>query len=745
MLLISASSEVQGLIVSEDRDIKPRAVIDLIDPDLIVGAVTSSGEMAYSRTDQLHDKVLLANKYMTTEFNRTVLDGTFGGFPEDAASVANEIGVVLDELSDENGEFSGLPYVEMAISGVGVLQAMSVVFPGNYADGYGVDFGIEIYSGVTLAYSESVTDNAAFTVQFDGFTVYTPTSIKIIFSKWSLPGRYPRVTEILPGSYEDWDGQTIYSLDVQQNADFSCMSLPYGTASLEIYNENNRFDPRNKDGMFASLEDRQSIACYTAVKLADETYEYIPNGVFYMLPDGWGTNKNGLTFAFKMVDIVGLIRDRKFDPTNVTSLTTCEDWIAEIISQLGSSFEGKYSVDSSIASETVTCAVADVENVTCGNLLRWICMYVGAYPRADAESGYLIVEPVSTDVVGEITEDNQYEYPTQSANNDVAAITFRLNDGSLTSYTITGTTTASSKTLSIANPFVTSSAIADTVARRIINYYGGQIFSVTSRGNPALEIGDMSVLGLGLNAFAAGRIQKQQLKIDSKGVMSKCKSTILQATGDTVYKTYVILTEDGDFEVPAGVTALNIVLVGGGDAGTDGEDGVYDSEHGLSSSGAPGDGGLGGKVYIATISVTPLDTLSAVIGTGGTAPGGSGTETTFAGHTSASGDRLNGWSDFTLGNVYGKDGADGKADQSTAIDGAEGTENTGNGGGGGSGGMAAIVGEITTTYPTIIGLDGRVIMPETTLISYYKIAGPFDGGLGADGGGGVVIISYEAV
>lgn len=757
--MISASEEVQYILTSDSRTIRPRAVIDLIDPDLAVGAITSSGELSYSRQDQLHDKILIANKYATTEFNRMALDGSFNAFPENAAAITNEVGVTLDELSGDDGTFTGTPYVQVAISGVGTLQTASVVFPGNYYDGYATDFTLEIYSGVTLAYAETVEDNEDFRVDFSGFTVFSPTLIKVIITAWSLPGRYPRITEILPGSFEDWDGSSIYQVDILQQADFSCMSLPYGTATLEIYNEGNRFDPRNRDGIFASLEDRQSVALYTAVVLPDGTFEYIPAGVFYITPEGWYQNRSGLTFVFQMTDIIGLLRDRKFALSG-SPPATCEGWIAAIVAQLGPAFSDKYEVDESVASIAMTCAAGDLENVTCGDLLRWVCMYVGAYPRSCAYADCLVVEPVYADVVGGISGGELNEYPQQTANDDVSTVNFRLNDGTNTVYSRTGTRTSSSKTLSIANPFVTTTSLADTVTQNVIKYYGGQLFSMVGNGNPLLEIGDMVMLDLGANAFAAGRLQKQQIKILSDGTMRSLKSTVMQATGDTEKKIYAVLTEDGNWTVPAGVTAIDIVLVGGGDAGTDGEDATagYSGNTAWSVSGAPGAGGAGGKIFVAKITVTPGAALSATIGAGGVAPGGAGGDTTFAGYSSADGESLGGYADFANGVVYGKDGLQGKLDIPTPIDGIAGTANTGNGGGGGSGGMSAIIASATrnVTYIVEPGKFGtgyyhgrktyystKPVTATASVTESYIVGGPFPGGDGADGGSGAVVIGYE--
>ena len=46
-------------------------------------------------------------------------------------------------------------------------------------------------------------------------------------------------------------------------------------------NQNRRFDPRTKDGIFLMLEDRQGIELYMGPLLPDGTVDYKPLGTFF--------------------------------------------------------------------------------------------------------------------------------------------------------------------------------------------------------------------------------------------------------------------------------------------------------------------------------------------------------------------------------------------------------------------------------------------------------------------------------
>lgn len=154
----------------------------------------------------------------------------------------------------------------------------------------------------------------------------------------------------------------------------------------------------------------------------------------------------------------------------------------------------------------------------------------------------------------------------------------------------------------------------------------------------------------------------------------------------------VVLTGSGSFVVPAGVTTLTVVLIGGGGggaAGADGTDGAWEftgyafrgypdlpplgqdingvfGERGL--GGAAGIGGEGGKVLRATITVTPGSSITFACGAGGAGAaaggdqetrGADGTHTVFGAYNSDNGDAIP-YAD-PGGATYGGDGAAGVA------------------------------------------------------------------------------------
>jgi hypothetical protein len=105
------------------------------------------------------------------------------------------------------------------------------------------------------------------------------------------------------------------------------------------------------------------------------------------------------------------------------------------------------------------------------------------------------------------------------------------------------------------------------------------------------------------------------------------------AASKTMFRT--TLTSGTSWTVPAGVTYVNVTLLGGGGGGGGGynQSGAYFIN---------GHQGLGGQVISSTLSTTPGASIAYAIGAGGSAGsstvnGSAGGTTTFTGATSAGG------------------------------------------------------------------------------------------------------------
>ncbi len=629
--MIKSGQAYHAAITGDARRVLLRAVIDIISPDIVFGAGETSGHIPWSNLEQIHDKVFgNPTKYATLERDRWALDGTWDLLPDDPTQTVGQMGYIGNVLSGADGTFATPPWVELKFSGVSVLQACSVYFPGNAYDGVPEDFTVEVKQGGTAYHTRTYTGNTASTVSLEGFTVNNPDAIRVTVTKWSRPSRRMRVVEIVPGVYETWNGGMIAEFNVKQQGNVAATALPYGTCTLKMDNLSRRFEPRSKNGIFQSIEERQGIDVSLGVRLADGTDEYKRLGIFYQYSGGWKTGDNGLTMQWNLVDIIGLLANREF-LAPATLPTTLGGWIGALAAQLGVNFQDRWHVDPNYTALPVTVRTAnDIQGKKCGDILRWVCQATGTWPRADASTGDLTAEPLWSEG-NKITLDNLTGYPVMSANSDVAALIFTLNDGN---------STASSETVSISNPFIKTKAAALTAAKLILSTYGGNVLDLMGRGNPSSEIGDVETVWLDESQATTARLTMQTFQF-SGGVMQGCQSQLLQADGSFLYQGREVITTPGTWKAPAGKKSLRVILVGKGGDGTRGEDGSWHA------AGADGVDGLGGLVWAGTININE----------GQEFPVAFGEDTTFGAYSSANGKRYeNGYTDVASGDSFARTG-----------------------------------------------------------------------------------------
>ena len=657
--MIKSGQAYHAAITGDARRVLLRAVIDIISPDIVFGAGETSGQIPWSKPEQLHDKVFgNPAKYATLERDRWALDGTRDLLPDDPTQTVGQMGYIGSVLSGADGTFSTPPWVELQFSGVSVLQACSVYFPGNDYDGLPEDFTVEVKQGGTAYHTRTYTGNTASSVSLEGFTVNNPDAIRVTVTKWSRPSRRMRVVEIVPGVYEGWDGGMIAEFNVKQQGNIAATALPYGTCTLKIDNLSRRFEPRSKNGLFQSIEERQGIDISLGVRLEDGTDEYKRLGIFYQYSGGWRTGDNGLTMQWNLVDIIGLLANREF-LAPATLPTTLGGWIGALAAQLGVNFQDRWHVDPNYTALPVTVRTADdLQGKSCGDILRWVCQATGTWPRADASTGDLTAEPLWSEG-NKVTLDNLNGYPVMKANRDVAALIFTLNDGSGAKYIVSGNATSSSETVSIDNPFIKTQAQALAAARLILSTYGGNVLDLTGRGDPSSEIGDVETVWLDESQATTARLTMQTFQF-SGGVMQGCQSQLLQADGSFLYQGREIITTPGTWKAPAGKKSLRVILVGKGGDGTRGQDGTWNA------AGADGVDGLGGLVWAGTININDGQEFPVTFGE----------DTTFGAYSSANGKRYeNGYTDVASGDSFARTGV-AKPRAGTGDGGAKGTGGT---------------------------------------------------------------------
>lgn len=243
----------------------------------------------------------------------------------------------------------------------------------------------------------------------------------------------------------------------------------------------------------------------------------------------------------------------------------------------------------------------------------------------------------------------------------------------------------SDNTVKVENATLVSLVNANAVAERLAEYY-----SHNERINNKIAIkretpGDVVQISHPYGGEVTGCIESADVTVS--GRLAAQESVLVgykpQDIGEQeYYDTVEVLTKDGTWTVPDGVTSVRIVLIGGGAGGDSGERGENgeSTDEATNTNGTPrpgkggkggkgGTAGKGGKIYTIELKVTPNDQFNAKIGVKGVGgeyssdtvnAGTAGTDTSFAGYTSQDGaSSSEGFSEPTMGITYGVWGTDG--------------------------------------------------------------------------------------
>lgn len=730
--MIQTSEAYREAIVGSPRYMELLAVVDISDPDMTWGAVSGSPQAPWSKPEQLHDKDFEApTRYATLEENRWLLDGSFDLFPANYKA-DGRVGFVLNDLSGSSGEFSEPQILQREFFNVAILQAASIFFSTDPLDGVPADFAVEILVNGVAFHTQEFTENTATEVSVEGFTVYTPNAIRLTVTRWSLPSRRVRVEEIVPGLYERWGGDELESFSVTQQGQFSCLSLPYGSARMGLDNQSRRFEPRKKGGLFQSIEERQPIELYLGPRTPAGP-DLMPLGIYYQAGDGWKTGENSIIMSWYLVDIIGLVSSRTYLPPD-TLPTTLGGWLASIVGQLGENFKDRWHADPSYTNKALSAqSREDVTGKKCGDMIRWICQATGTWPRADAKTGDLTAEPLWNQG-NKYDLDNLDEYPVMKANKSLAALIFQLADENRTQYVVSGNSTSSEDTVTIINPFLHTTAQALEAARLILSQYGGNLVELVGRGDPSTEIGDVATVWLDESSATAARVMSQTFQFQS-GVLQSCRSSLLQADGSYLYTEFAIMDQDdGTFTAPEGVTDFRLVLSDGGQGGAQGANGYVSGSGNIPGQGTAsgyGDKGLngnGGKVWYGTIHLNPGETVKYHRGRGGApsgktgVPGAEGEHSTFGVYSSSNGTLYpGGYTDIANGQTFCRTGV------------AAPLPGSGDGGAGGEGGEPG-----EGYWEQLFWPDGR---PRGWDFIVTKQPGP--GKPGVAGASGFIMVTWE--
>lgn len=193
---------------------------------------------------------------------------------------------------------------------------------------------------------------------------------------------------------------------------------------------------------------------------------------------------------------------------------------------------------------------------------------------------------------------------------------------------VSGVAAVGGKTVTVKEATLVSLVNSENVADRVFAYYNG---AKTVKVNMVVESerpGDKVAFTDAEGNRVEGIIGSMDITMSNtlKGAVEVVTGYTPTGIGNS-YRHSVLITQNTTWTVPAGVTRIRLVLIGGGTGGSSGYPGADGTGQRMGTSsytggkggagGLGGAGGQGGKILVVTLDVTPGQVLTFNIGKGG--------------------------------------------------------------------------------------------------------------------------------
>lgn len=332
-------------------------------------------------------------RYISGEPGVYRLDGSSRLFPGTPAGC--HLGYWSASMSGSNRLYPTSPMLSCRFASLHTSIGITIHFDGTtHLSAFTVRW---LYNG-SVKSSVDVAGNTLQTVfvenHVEGFN-----GLQVIATLTDEPYRYVKIQEIDFGQKVVYDGETLVSASVIEEADLSGGSVPANSLRFTVIDLNHRLNPVNPDGIYNYLKKGMPL---TVEFLRDGTA--YPGGVYYL--DTWeGTNTG--TAKLTAEDVIGLKADESYASAFYAEGDgfTMGQLLADVLAVCG--IPG--SVDPTIGAEVCQGYIPETE---AREAISHICVASGGFARTGRDGSLLVsslpeADPAVTlgegDILGEPT------------------------------------------------------------------------------------------------------------------------------------------------------------------------------------------------------------------------------------------------------------------------------------------------------------------------------------------------------
>lgn len=491
----------------------------MLDPEAYEDATaTDNGALDISNTAQTVsevDKDIVP--YATLERNLWVLNGGRKIVP---VSNYGDCGFISKSFAETNAIFPTPPVLTMSFSGVqhNLIQGVTIEW-GTAYDEYAVDFTVTAYNGDTVIGTKEVIGNTDIkSIVYMDIVEYDRITITV--TKWCLPYRRARISNILPGVEVSYSKNDLFSFSHKQSVDPISAELPKAEISFSIDNSDNSYNPNNTEGLSKYLIEQQEIEVRYGFKIEDSV-EWIKCGTFYM--SEWDAQQNGMTAEFTARDLLEFMsntyRKGLYNPNGTSLYDLATDVLTDANLPLLKNGLVRWVIDESLKD---IYTVAPLPLDTHANCLQLIANAGGCVIHPD-RNGILCIEKLSpSETDYSISSFNSYSKPEITLSKplkqvDVKCYSYNLGDTYEELYKGTITINGTKEI------WITYSSTATDVSASVsggtfvpIAYYSNAcVLSVTGSGNVTITVGGKPINSSSVMVTIESGISGETISVDN--------------------------------------------------------------------------------------------------------------------------------------------------------------------------------------------------------------------------------------
>ena len=224
----------------------------------MLAAPSSSEQYEASQIQQSHDQTEeITDKYATLEHNLFRLDGTTPLYPKKISEI--QTGWISKGVSDDTGEYSDTPTLSFSFSEPQTSYGITVAFDDRQSYAYPSKMNVAFYDAAGIVLQEQTVFPIDNNMIWVAAQVENYSKITIKFEKTTLPRRRIRVSEVFFGAVVKYDRKNLVNLTDKQEIDPLAESLPSAELAVTIDNSTKMYNMLNPTGLYKYLQDGQYV------------------------------------------------------------------------------------------------------------------------------------------------------------------------------------------------------------------------------------------------------------------------------------------------------------------------------------------------------------------------------------------------------------------------------------------------------------------------------------------------------